>query len=29
MHFAAKLTDEDADALRQALEKVSPEGAPG
>ena len=29
MHFAAKITDEDADALRQALEKVSPEPAPG
>ncbi len=28
-HFAAKLTDEDADVLRQVLEKVSPEHVPG
>ncbi len=28
-HFAAKLTDEDADALRQALVKVSPDRPPG
>ncbi len=28
-HFAAKLTDQDSDALRRALEKVSPERDPG
>jgi len=29
VHFAGKLTDEDADALRRALEKVGPERDPG